>query len=82
MLSDRPQAKFCFKSDLNRILIDFFDWIAAARYTRRDDVIQIRIVIISKKSIYIEKESILIEFNQLIRYKLTFLIVTSTFSIF
>ena len=55
MRSNQPQAQFCFKSDLNRILINFFDLISAARYTRRDDSFQIWIIIISKKSIYIEK---------------------------
>ena len=54
MQSNRPQVKFCFKSDSNGILIDFFDPISAAWYTRRDDSIQIWIIVISKESIYIK----------------------------
>ena len=55
MRSNRPQAKFCFKLDSNRILVDFFDPISAARYTRQDDSIQNWIINILKKLIYIEK---------------------------
>ena len=56
MRSNQPQAKFRFKSDTNHNLIGFFDLISAAQYTRRDDLIQIWIIIISKMSIYTKKE--------------------------
>ena len=42
---DQLQAKFLLKSDLNNLLIDFFNPIPAARFTRRDDWIQIRTII-------------------------------------
>ena len=42
MQSNRPQAKFQFKLDLNRLLIDFFDPIPAVPSTRRDDLIRSR----------------------------------------
>ena len=42
MRSSRPQAKFCFKPDLNCLLIDFFDPISAARFTHRDNTLRIR----------------------------------------
>ena len=63
MRSNWPQAKFCFKSVSNRILIDFFDPISAAQYTPHDNSIRIWIVVISKKLIYIKKELKEIEFN-------------------
>ena len=55
MGSNWPQAKFCLKSDSNHVLIDFFDPISAARFTRRHDSIWIRTIIISKNLIYIKK---------------------------
>ena len=61
MQLDRPQAKFHLKLDLNHLLITFFDPIPAARFSRRDDSIQIRTIIRSKKSIYIKNQSKLIE---------------------
>ena len=42
MRSNQPQSKFHFKSDSNRLLIDFFNPISAAQFTRRDITIQIR----------------------------------------
>ena len=38
---DQPLAKFCLKSDWNSLLIDFCDPIPAARFTHRDDLMQI-----------------------------------------
>ena len=55
MRSNRPQAKFCFKLDLNRLFIDFFDPISAVRFARRDDSIRIRTINRSQNLIYIEK---------------------------
>ena len=34
---NRPKAKIRFKSDSNRLLINFFDPIPAVRFNRRDD---------------------------------------------
>ena len=52
MQLDRHQAKFCLKSDLNLLLIDFFDpIIPATRFTCSDDLIQIRTIIRWKSSI-------------------------------
>ena len=51
MRFDQPQAKFCLKSDLNCLLIDFFDPIPAARFTCRNNSIQIRTIIRSKSLI-------------------------------
>ena len=42
MRLDQPLAKFCLKSDLNLLLIRFFDRIPAAPFTRWDNSIQIR----------------------------------------
>ena len=56
-----PWAKFCLKLDSNRLLINFYDPIIAAGYTRRNDSIQIWKRIRSKKSIYINNQSKLIE---------------------
>ena len=39
MRLDQPLAKFCLKSDLNCILINFLDPITAARFTHRNDLI-------------------------------------------
>ena len=55
MGSDRPQAKFRFKSDSNCLLIDFFDPISAVWFTRRDNLIQIRTVNRLQNLIYIKK---------------------------
>ena len=41
MQLDRTQAKFHLKSDSNCLLIDFFDPIPAARFTRCDDSIKL-----------------------------------------
>ena len=51
MRLDRPQAKFRLKSDSNHLLIDFFDPISAAQFTRRDDLIRIQTRIRLKSSI-------------------------------
>ena len=48
MRLDRPQAKFPLKSDSSSILINFFDPIPAAQFTRPDDSIQIWTIIRSK----------------------------------
>ena len=65
MQSNRPQVKFHLKSDLNLLLIDFLDPITAIRFTRRYHSIQIRARNISKKLIYIENQSKLIEMYQI-----------------
>ena len=61
---DQPQAKFRLKSDLNCLLIDFFDPIPAAGFTSCDDLIRIQ-TIIRLKSLILDrfklKWSILIE---------------------
>ena len=49
MRLNQPQANICFKSDSNRLLIDFFYPISAVRSTRGDDLIRIQ-------TIYIERE--------------------------
>ena len=64
MRFDRPWAKFRLKSDSNRLLIDLFDPISAAQYTRCDDLIGIPTKIRSKKSIYIKNQSKLIKIFQ------------------
>ena len=64
MRSNRPQAKFCLKSDSNHLLSDFFDPISAAQFTRRDDLIRIQTRIRLKSSIlyrFNQKWLILIE---------------------
>ena len=48
MQSNQPQAKINFKSDSNRLLINFFDPISAIRSTRCDDLIRIRTIHIEK----------------------------------
>ena len=65
MLSNRPQAKICFKSDLNRLLIDFFDPISAVRSTRRDNLIRIQTIYIKNSSILIKNSLILIKNSQI-----------------
>ena len=65
MQFNRPQAKICFKSDSNCLLIDFFDPISVVLSTHRDNSIRIQ-------TIYIESEPKLIEINWLFRYKSTF----------
>ena len=54
MQSNRPQAKFRLKSDSNCLLIDFFDPITAALFTRRTHSIQIRTRIRLKSSILVK----------------------------
>ena len=56
MRLDRPQAKFCLKSDSNRLFIDFFNLISAVRFYRPDNSIQIQTINRSQNLIYIEKE--------------------------
>ena len=56
MRSNQPQAIFCLKSNSNRVLIDFFNPISAARYTCRNDSNGIWTIIISKFNLY-QKES-------------------------
>ena len=56
MRFNRPQAKICFKSDSNRLLIDIFDPISAVRFNHRDDSIQIGTINRLQNSIYIKKE--------------------------
>ena len=51
MRLDRLQAKFCLKSDTNSLLINIFDLIPAAQFTRRDDSIRIGTSIRLKSSI-------------------------------
>ena len=40
MRFNRPKAKIRFKSDSNRLLIDFFDPISAVRFNRHYDTIR------------------------------------------
>ena len=54
MRLDRPLAKFCLKSDSNRVSINFFNPIPAARFTCRNDSIRIRKRIRSKSLISIK----------------------------
>ena len=61
MGSNRPKAKICFKSDSNRLFIDFFDPISELRSTSRDNLIQIRTINIENSLILIKNSSILIE---------------------
>ena len=64
MRFNRPQAKIHFKSDSNRVLIDFFDLISTVRFNRRDDTIRIRTQISNPISNYIENWSNLVENGQ------------------
>ena len=57
MRSNRPQAKYCFKSDSNRLFVNFFDPISAVQFNSCDDLIQIGTINIKQNSIYNEKES-------------------------
>ena len=66
MQSNPPQAKFCLISDSNRLLINFFDPISGVQFTRRDDSIQIRTRIRSKKSIKIDFFDLVIDFFDLL----------------
>ena len=61
MQSNRPQAKFHFKSDSYRVLIDFFDPKSLLYLIKMVATIQIRTRIWSKKSIFIENSLNLIE---------------------
>ena len=91
MRSNPPKVKICFKSDSNRLLIDFFDPISADRSTRRNDSILIRTIYIKNSSILIKISSILIEngwiwskrvkFDRLFRYKLSFWIKIDFFNL-
>ena len=59
MRFNQPQAKIQLKSNLNRLLIDFFDPISAVEFNRCNDSIRIRTQI--SNSNYIENWSNLIE---------------------
>ena len=61
MQSNRLPVLIRFKSDLNRILIDFNYPIQAVPFTRPEDSIRIRTIYIKNGSIYIENGSIYIE---------------------
>ena len=61
MRSNPPQVEICFKSDLNHLLIDFFDPIPAVQSTRCDDSIRILTIYIENTSIYIKNWSNLIK---------------------
>ena len=51
MGSNQRYAKFRFKSDLNCLLINFYNSIPEVRSTGRDDTIRIRTVYIDSSSI-------------------------------
>ena len=61
MRSNRPQAKIRFKSDWNRLFIDFFKQISAFQSTRCNESICIRTIYIANSLISIENSLILIE---------------------
>ena len=64
MRLNRPQAKIHFKSDLNRLLIDFFDPIPAVRFNCHDDSIQFQTQILNPNSNYIKDRSNLVKNGQ------------------
>ena len=51
---NQPKAKICFKSDSNRLLINFFDPIPAVRFNRSDNSIQIQTQILNLNWNYIK----------------------------
>ena len=57
-----PQAKICYKSDSNRLLINFFDPKSSPDLIEIVATIQIQTRMWSKKSIHIKNSSNLIKF--------------------